>query len=100
MFSNDCVVHDLVFIDTYDQRTAARQIMVWIETKIAKSCFEDIDDLLLNIDLVLSYATLTAVLRSSYRVRDKLPSYPKFFLRVSTAFILCGRRKLLIGLMR
>lgn len=71
-------VYELEDIGEY--RSAAREIMIFIESRLRRNALADANQLLCTIDVShLSNRSMIGLIRSSYRVKAKLPAWKKLY---------------------
>ncbi|MBI2725015.1 MAG: hypothetical protein HYX42_02075 [Polaromonas sp.] len=61
-------------------RSAAREMMLFIETKLSKNAFSDANQLLADVKVThLSSRSMIGMIRSTYRVKKSLPAWKKAY---------------------
>ena len=82
-------------------RSAAREIMIFIESRLRKNALADANQLLSTIDVShLSNRSMIGLIRSSYRVNSNLPAWKKLYRESWNQVSKTGKdpRSLFVGL--
>ena len=94
------VIEFAYVLDQMNQRTATRYLMKEIESSFSKNEITFVNEILLNAHKQFSVRTLVAILRTTLRVKSRLPAWADLLRRLDNRLVENGldKKQWLIGL--